>query len=128
MPQAPQLVLQDQVPADFTFDPRGASFKESRWESLDSDTFMGRPSIKLNSSLNKGETHRFAEIRLVLPVEITDTDTGTVSIQDTCRAYLRFTCPTGVADEHNERLYTLVTALLTNSGIANAVIDGDTFF
>lgn len=129
MPQAPQLVLQDQIPADLTFDPRSASFKETKWECSDySATYAGRPTLTLNQSLNKAKEHRFSEIRLVVPVETTDSTTGETSVEDVERAYVRFTNPTGVVDSEHDRLYTVLMDLLGTASVKSAIVNGDSFY
>jgi hypothetical protein len=128
MPQAVDLTVQDQIPDDLTFSPVGASFKETVWECRDyADTHAGRPKLTLNQSHNKAATHRFSELRLVIPVETTDSTTGAVTVVDVERAYARFTTPLQVADEEHDRLWTVFLDVCSQADVKGAVVNGANF-
>jgi hypothetical protein len=129
MPQAVDLTVQDQVPDDLTFSPVSASFKETVWECRDyATTHAGRPKLTLNQSQNKAASHRFSEVRLVIPVEITDSTTGVTSVQDVERAYARFTTPLGSDDSEHDRLYTVFQDVLGAADVKGAIVNGANFY
>jgi hypothetical protein len=119
MPAAANIVLNDGTD-DRTFTPVAVSAEKSVYACRDSDTSAGSPIMILgyNGATPARVTHKVS-IRLNIPKEYTDTNTGLSLIKSTARASLDVVLPDDWTTAERTAFWNLFQA-----GIANAVVSG----
>jgi len=125
MPETSSITIQDATPSDRVYTPIGREGNTLRLsDKATATTLSGRSSLVLKLRAATPNMPEKAQVDFVLPIEVTDSDTGLVTAPDAYRFHGQWIVPSNSVATDRAHFNALVMNALADS-LVGAYLNGE---